>query len=175
MFAKIWAGIIAFLLWLFPFLSFLFPGTQPPIQPLKPETVASNLMQAIETRDVDLFEEQLCLNLKVNLLKEGTEELSDKITELLDAIDGELADFTWRLQGDSYERDSNGRFVKQKILVIDFTTTEGSYRLMGNFEYHNNFKTEEMGMRSIVLFSPPTSITAIAQIRATHGEDGMHD
>ena len=145
------------------------------IQPLDAETVASNLMRAVETRDIDLFEEQLCLNLKVNLLKEGTEELSDKIIELFDAIDDDLVDYTWRLEGDSFERDSNGRFVRQKVLVIDFTTSTGSYRLLGNFEYHNNFKPEEMGIRSIGLFTPPTSITPIAQIRATHGENGMHD
>jgi len=167
MFTKIIACILSFLLWVFPWLQ--------TTQSLSAGTVANNLMRAIETRDVDLFEEQLCLNLKVNLLKEGTEDLSDKIAELFGAIDGELAGFTWETMGGHHSSDGRGKTVRQQILYIDFSTDTGDYRLAGNFEYYNNFNPKEMGMRSILLFSPPTSATPIAEIRATHGENGMHD
>jgi len=171
MFAKIWAGIIAFLLWLFPFLSFLFPGTQPPpIQPLKPETVASNLMRAIEENDIDLFEEQLCLNIKVNV-----DDLPGKITELFDTIDGEVIELTWERLGGYEANRGGGKSLKQIMLHIYLTTTTENYILSGTLEFYNSFQPEEMGMRSILFgkYEPP--YTPAVDIRATNGVGSWHE
>jgi hypothetical protein len=166
-----WQGLPGWVQWILRWLIFgwiwMKPIT-PQIQPLVPETVAHNLMRAVETRDVGLFEAQLCLNIKQNVA-----DLPGKIGELLDSIDGEFVDYTWKKSGDYYERRNDGRSISHTILQIDFTTTVGSYRLLGGLEYHNNFKPEEMGMRSILLFDPPTATTPMAEIRAT--EETWHD
>jgi len=163
---KIWAAIVAFFLCLFPWLQ--------PMHSLSAETVANNLMQAIATEDIKLFEEQLSLNLKVNLLKENNEDLSDKIAALFNAIDGEVVSVTWKTMGGVFERDRSGRSIRQQTLYIEFSTTGGNYELFGGLEYANNFAPKELGMRSIVLLSSP-SYTELAQIRATHGEVGLED
>jgi len=162
MFSRIIAAILAFFIW-------LFPSLQKP-QPLNAETVANNLMWAVETKDINLFEKQLCLNIKQNV-----EDLPSKITGLFDAIDGDLVGFTWRTMGGYFERDGSGKSISQNILIIDFTTSAGSYRIMGTLEYHNSFKPEEMGIRAITLFDPPTATTGVVDIRATEGVGDWHN
>jgi len=162
MFQKIIAAIIAFFVWLFPCLQ--------KTQPLDAKTVASNLMLAIETEDVELFKKQLCRNIKQNV-----DDLPGKITELFDAIDGDLVDFTWETMGGSFESDGRGKSTSRVILNIEFTTTTGSYLLMGGLEYHNTYQPEEMGMRSILLFDDLASTTPIIQIRTGNAENGWQD
>ena len=154
MFAKVLACLMTFLVWLFPFL-------KPQINSLSAEIVAKNLMQAIATKDTDLFTDQLCHN-----IKQTVEDLPGKINELFDAIDGELVDFTWTTMGGYLERRNNGRIIQQNILTIDFTTTEGSYRLSGTLEFYNSFQPKEMGMRQITLRDDPTALEWVVQIRA---------
>jgi len=168
-----WEGlpdwIQGILRWLFFGWIWMKPIT-PLVQPLNPESVASNLIRAIETTDLGLFEEQLCLN-----IKQTVDGLPGKITELFDAIDGELVDYSWRTMGGYEGSRSNGKSIKQKILIIDFTATAGDYTMMGNLEYYNSFQPAEMGMRSVVLFDESSSTTPIAQIRTTEGENGWHE
>jgi len=163
MFNKIIAGLLSLLFWLFPFL-------QPKPQNLNPETVAANLMRAVETRAVDLFTDQLCLNIKQN-----ANELPEKITELFDTIEGDFIDYTWQTRGGYWESQRNGKALSQVYLDIELTTTEKTYLIISALEFHNTFQPAERGIRAFWLHDGPDSPTILFRMEATDGIMAWHE
>ena len=136
------------------------------------------VMNAVKTRDAGALESMMCLNIKRN--EEG---LSDKIEELIDAIDGQIAEYDWT-QGAEHEEQRSGRRLCQKDSGIEFKTAEGVYLLNITWEVANNFSPNEIGIRSICL-SIQTLVEYMGEvyeqyevlviISATEGVSDWHD
>ena len=168
-----WEGLPGFvqsiLRWLFFGWIWMKPIT-PPIQPLNPETVANNLMRAIETKDIDLFTEQLCLNIMQNVT-----DFPVQISMIFDVLDEEIIEVKWKKAGGYQESRGGGKSLKQTILHIDYTTSMGKYRLGGVLEYYNSFQPEEMGIRAILLTEYDPPYVPFVDLRATNGVGEWHD
>jgi hypothetical protein len=127
-------------------------------------------MCAIETRNIPLFEDQLCRNIRNN-----TENLSERITELFNAINGEILEFSWTTVGAYSGNHSNGKSIRQIGVNIRFKTeTVENYVLVLTLETYNSFQPTEMGIRAASLAISGSGI-ALADIRATNGVGEWHE
>jgi len=159
MLSRIIAAIVAFFVCLFPFLQKpTFIGW---------EATANNLMSAVKENDIDALEAMMCKNIKDNV-----PDLPDEISNMLDAIDGEIVDFTWRTMGGYNANHGGGKSLSQKHLIINFTTSNGSYRFGMVWEYYNSFQPEEQGIRNIGLSQDGNTL---ALIKATNGVGEWHE
>ena len=135
---------------------------------------AEKIASAIEEGDIAALEALMCLN-----IKENVEDLPDKIGELMDAIEGDINEITWKSGGGSYfERHEKGRQIVQAGVDISITTTEGTYLVAVWWETVNTFKPEETGIRNIALCDPDLSLTdgyLLVRISATEGIGEWHD
>ncbi|NLO45820.1 MAG: DUF5104 domain-containing protein [Clostridiales bacterium] len=169
---KIVIGIVAFLLTLFPNSTGLLSLHQQ--QTNHSFIGAEKIASAIETGDVAALESLMCLN-----IKENVEDLPGKVGELMDAIEGEIVESTWKSGGGSYfERREKGRQIVQAGVDIYITTTEGTYLVAVWWEAVNTFKPEETGIRNIALCDPELSVTdgyVLVRISATEGIGEWHD
>jgi len=166
---QIIAGILAFLLWIFPNCSFLKDQFQQ--RTFSWSVTANQLMNAVKGNDIADLEAMMCQN-----IKENTDNLPGKIGELLDAIDGEIAGFTWNNFGGFDANHGDGKILRQKGLEIRFTTAKSeSYLFIITWEYYNSFQPDEMGIRAISLWNETITPTQIALIIATEGVGFWHD
>jgi hypothetical protein len=169
MFSTIISWLLSTLLFLFPFLSGLFPGQQT-WQPLDNEAVAITVISAVKTRDVAALEDLMCLNIKQN-----TSDLTNEIEKLLDAIDGEQIEFSWLKRGGYQESNGKGKNISQNYLRIDIITSTEHYFLLIVLETYNSFAPKEMGIRSITLMTETDWNKVLYAIQATNGIIGWHD
>jgi len=166
---KIIASILAFLLWIFPNWSSLQNRYE--LLTFSWETTASNIVNAIEGGDIAALEAMMCRNIKQNAVN-----LPSKIGELIDAIDGEIVDFTWETYGGLDANHGSGKSLSQRHLDIHFKTTSvDNYTFLIIWEYSNSFQLEEKGIRAIVLMQKTPPYTALADIRATNGVGEWHE
>jgi hypothetical protein len=163
---KIVIGIIAFLLTLFPSdrnLQYL------ELQRTNNTNIAApKIANAFIEKDVDALEAMMCLN-----IKENTEDLQDKISEMMDAVDGEITDYTWKTMGSYSETQKDRRQMLQVVLDIYLTTDAGTYRLDIMWETANNFAIEEVGIRNIAITDPNGNL--LFRITAIEGIGEWHD
>jgi len=131
---------------------------------------AANLVRIINERDIDALEELMCGNIKQN-----TSDLSGMFENLFDAIDGKIVEFSWEVSGGYEANHGNGKRLSQQHYRLDFSTSTGSYRIRGIYEYYNSFQPVEIGIRSLTLFDPPESLNMTVQIRATNGVGEWHE
>jgi len=161
-------SILTVLLMLFPNSTRLQVESRKRI--LARDFTGENIVRIINERDNDALEELMCGNIKQNM-----SDLSDKIEELFDIIDGEIIDFKWETFSGYYENHANGKSISQKDYRLDFSTATGSYRIRGIMEYFNSFQPKEMGIRSITLRDDPSASEWVVQIRATNGVGEWHE
>lgn len=166
--AKIIISIMAFLFILFPNNGSLQYNHL--IQTNGTNIVAPKIVEAIKERDIDTLEEMMCLNIKQN-----TENLPEKIGELLDAIDGEIIEITYKLTGTNYSSSRpEGSMVQDSMkFYIKTSTSEGTYRLSVVWEIANTFAIEETGIRGTGLTDPDGYF--LTNILATEGVGCWHD
>jgi len=163
--AKIIAGILAFLLWIFPNWSSLQNRYE--LLTFSWEATANNIMNAVKTNDITALEAMMCRNIKQNIA-----DLPGEISKLLDTIDGEITTFTWKTFGAFTASHGIGKSLGQMTLAIDFTTSAGSYRLGMMWEYSNSFQPKEKGIRNISVHSEGE---VLALITATNGVGEWHE
>jgi hypothetical protein len=168
MIRNIIASILAFLLMLFP----NWGGLQSMylMQIFDLDIITSNIMNAIETRNVSAFEDMMCQNIKDNVA-----DLPGEIGALIDAIDEKVTEYK-RTGPGAYEETKNGKRIIQRFWDINFKTSAADYKLMIVWEAANNFAIEETGIRAVVLLkiTPPNN-TTLADVRATEGVSTWHD
>jgi len=132
------------------------------------DIAAPKIISAFESRDIAALEALMCQNIKDNV-----EDLQEKIGEMMDAIEGEITESSWKIIGSYHERRRDGRRITQSDLDIYLTTSSVDYKLLIVWETANNFAVEEVGIRAIVLLIPKGS--TLADIRATEGVGSWHD
>ena len=141
---KILIGILSFLLWIFPksgillapYQSLTFPGEK---------VISERIINAIETRNIDALEAMMSKN-----LRKSVTNLSGEISMLVDLIDGEITNYSWR--GSSSSDESNlGARISRKSWTIEFNTTTDSYRMNIGWVLVNNRRPEEVGMYFMIL------------------------
>ena len=165
--AKFLISLLAFLLMLFPHSTSLLSISQQITN--NPNVVAPKMVNAIETRDVAALEEFMCLNIKHNV-----GNLPEKIGELIDSIDGNIIETTWKHSGGGYsETRDNGKVINQSGVEILITTSAGTYVAGVWWETINTFQPEETGIRNITLLDPDGN--KLIGIRATEGVGSWHD
>jgi hypothetical protein len=162
------AGLLAFLMLLFPHCTYL----QQQYQQLSFswEATANSIVNAVDGKDIVALEAMMCLN-----IKENTTDLPNKIGELIDAIDGDILSFTWDTIGGFEASHGIGKQLRQKILRIFITTTEGVYYLGVMWEYYNSFQPAEMGIRNISVADHGTTGEIFVLITATDGVGSWHE
>ncbi len=162
-------GLLAFLLTFFPNCNPLYYEY---LQLTNHTNIAApKIIEAVKERDVDALEAMMCLNIKQN-----TENLHARIGELLDAIDGEIIEITYKPSGFSYignEQDGRSLIQSGMVFNIKTSTSAGTYCLYVMWETANNFEPKETGIRSIGLQDPGGY--SLASINATEGIGEMHD
>lgn len=165
--AKFLISLLAFLLMLFPHSTSLLSISQQITN--NPNVVAPKMVNAIETRDIAALEALMCLNIKQNV-----KNLPAKIGELIDSIDGDIIDTSWKDSGGSYEENrENGKTILQVGMEIFITTTTGTYVVGVWWEGINTFQPEETGIRNIALLNPDGN--KLIGIRATEGVGSWHE
>ena len=166
LYSKFLIGLMAFLLMLFPNSASLQYNYL--IQTNSTDIAAPKIISAIKAKDVDALEELMCQN-----IKENVSDLPEKIGELMEAINGEIIDSSWKNMGNYSENRGDGGAILQVDLGIYLTTSEANYKLLIVWETANSFAKEEAGIRAIVLLIPHGS--TLADIRATEGIGEWHD
>jgi len=167
MFNTIIIWILTFLLWLFP--NWSNNQLQHLIRTNNTAIAAPKIISAIENKDVPALEALMCKNIKDNV-----ENLPGKIGELVNAIEGEITNSTWKTRGSYQETGAGGRRIVQSGIDIYLTTSTENYLLLVMWETANNFAIEEVGIRGITLVIPNDGPT-LADIKATEGIGEWHD
>ena len=85
--------VLVFLLMLFPNSAYLQGQYQLTI--FDTRTTVNSIMDAIETRDINVLEAMMCNNIKQNV-----DDLPGEIGVLIDTIDGEIITRDWSMSGD---------------------------------------------------------------------------
>lgn len=166
LYSKFLIGLMAFLLMLFPNSGSLQYNYL--VQTNNTNIAAPKIINAIKEKDIDALEALMCQNIKNNV-----NNLPEEIGKLMDAIDGEIIDSSWKAVGNYNENRGNGKAILQVDLDIYLTTSEANYKLLIVWETANSFAKEEAGIRAIVLLIPHGS--TLADIRATEGIGEWHD
>jgi hypothetical protein len=166
MFAKIIIWFLAFLMWLFP--NWGNNQLQYLIRTNSTDIAAPKIISAIKEKDVAALEALMCKNIKDNV-----ENLTDKVSELINAIEGEITSSRWGNRGSYQETGAGGRRIVQTGIEIFLTTPSGTYYLSITWETANNFAIDEVGIRSIGLIDPSDNI--LIRIAATEGVGEWHD
>jgi len=164
-------GLFAFLLALFPNSLGLRASYQS--RTFDMNASISVVMDAVKTGDTAKIEALMCKNIKQNV-----PNLSAKISDLVDAIDGNIVEYRWERGSSFLERRNDGRQISQQSVFIDFKTSDGDYLLVVNWEIVCNFAPEETGIRRIALYSGSTydpSKAQLAEIMALEGWGGWHN
>jgi len=170
-FAKMIAGILAFLLWLFP--GSLSLRTMYQKQIFNMQQSVSAVVNAVNAGDIAALEAMMCRNIKDNV-----EDLSSKIGELIGAVDGEIQAYRIESAGMFTENRRDGRQIYQRGFGVEFTIPSGDYLIAINWEVVCNFAQEETGIRYIILYSGSSydpNTVKLAEIMATEGWGGWHD
>lgn len=132
-------SILAFLLTIFPscgmllapYQSMTFPGEK---------AITEDIMNAISTSDVAALEDMIS-----QARKKSMTDLSGNINTLIDAIDGEIIDFSWHPAGGSDTSNFWTR-ISQTTWDIEIKTTIKTYWLIIGWVVVNNRAPEEVGM-----------------------------
>jgi len=162
MFSRILAAILAF-------FALLFPGLQK-TKPLDNEVVANTVISALKTNDIVALEALMCLNIKQNV-----PDLPGEIRKLLDAIEGDKIEYSWKKMGGYSESNGKGKSISQNYLDVHIITSTEYYVLTMVLETYNSFEPREMGIRSIDLFIKSNPSNVLYTIEATNGIMGWHD
>ena len=175
MLTRIISALLSLLLSIFPF----FQRTKP----LDNETVANIVISAVQNRDdesLKALEDIMCLNIKQN-----TDDLPAEIIEFVNCIEGDVTEISWERVGAYSESDGNGKYIQQNGQSFIFSTTGGQYGITLQLETYNSFSPEEMGIRSISIFTCTYTLTPngienysygshLYKIRATEGVQEWH-
>ena len=105
---------------------------------------ADKVMSAIKKRDIETLESMMCLS-----IKENEDDLSNRIGNLIDTIDGEILEYTWSQGGSHGESSHDGKILDRQDFSIRVESTEGVYILQITWEIANNFAPEETGICAI--------------------------
>lgn len=132
--------IIAVIMMFFPFL-----GNR---QAMNNEKVAEAVIASVESKDATAMEAVMCKNIKDNY-----EDLTGEINKMLSFIEGDVESIAWKRMGGYSESDGKGNSIAQNSQDYDIFTTEGVYGISLVIETHNNFSPEEMGIRTIGLYT----------------------
>jgi hypothetical protein len=166
----------SFIVSLLAFLIVLFPGCgglQGTYLTITNNTnvAGPKILAAVEARDVSALEAMMCQNIKDNV-----PDLSERISELLDMVDGEIIESLQNSDsvGSYHERDRKGRSITQVGIDFQLTTSTGIYNIHVWWETSNNFAPKEVGIRRITLVDEDKSMR-LAFISATEGVEQWHD
>lgn len=165
--------ILAIIMTIFPFF-----GNR---QAMNNEKVAEAVIYAVENKDAASMEDVMCKNIKENYA-----DLTGEINKMLSYIEGDVESITWKRSGGYSESDGKGNSISQNYQDYDIFTTKGVYGISLVIETHNNFSPEEMGIRSISVFTlvknenPDSSREyvygeTLYKISATEGIQDWHD
>ena len=157
--------VLVFLLMLFPNSAYLQGQYQLTI--FDTRTTVNSIMDAIETRDINVLEAMMCNNIKQNV-----DDLPGEIGVLIDTIDGEIITRDWSMSGD-FSGAKYGKQIMQTGWTLQFETANEIYFMAVVWEIANNFAQGEMGMRRIAVFNKDREM--LAEIIATKGAGGWHD
>lgn len=145
------------------------------------EEVAEAVIYAVENKDASALEAVMCKNIKDN-----HDNLTEEINKMLSCIEGDIDNITWERYGGYYENDGNGKSVTQNNQQYKIITSKGVYGIAVVVETDNSFSTDELGIRSIGLFTlvkdDDSNITnqfiygeTLYKIFATEGVKEWHD
>jgi len=158
MFDRIITGLLAFFLFILPGWLGLIDLDYLHLQRTNNTNIAApKIIRAIEAQDIAALEA-----LMSQTLRDDFEDLSDRIGEMMDAIEGEIISSRWEQRGGSSNISrGDGRRIIQAGVCLYFTTSAGSYDVMIWWETANNFAPEELGIRNIGLGDPNGNVLVI--------------
>ena len=166
---KIIVSILTFLLMIFPNSKMLLAPYQSMTYPGE-KVIIEEVMSAIEARNITALKDMMCKN-----IKNSVPNLTGKIGELIDCIDGDITKFE-QIWGNAYyaETKSSGKKISQVSFAISITTSTKAYHLSILWEYVNNFSKDERGIRRIGIAEQGQS-EYMYTISATNGIFDWHD
>jgi hypothetical protein len=140
---SIFVSVLAFLLMIFPGCNYL----QIQYQAATYDRVAiqSSIVSAIETQDIASLEAMMCQKIKENVTY-----LPDKISALINAIDGKIGELEWRGTG-SKDSSVNGRISYEGWACTFETSTGHSYRIDVSWVVIDTRAPKKMGLSEILL------------------------
>jgi len=162
-----------FVIWLTAFLLMLFPNSGSLqfnylVQTNHTNIAAPKIISAIKEKDVDALEALMCQNIKDNV-----DDLPGEISSLMDSIDGEIINSSWKAVGNYDANHGEDGAILQVVLDIYLTTSTTTYFLGVTWETANSFAKEEAGIRNIGLLDIDNNL--LARIYATEGIFEWHD
>ncbi|MGI6249491.1 MAG: DUF5104 domain-containing protein [Acutalibacteraceae bacterium] len=128
---------------------------------------AAKIIEAVKAKDAEALEELMCQNIKDNV-----NNLSEEVDELINSIDGEIIESSYRIMNDYRETRPGRKAVYQVGVDICLKTPANTYYLCMVWETANTFAVEETGIRGIVLISEEQ---VLCVIEATEGVSAWHE
>jgi hypothetical protein len=140
---KIRLIVLTFLLTIFPSCGILLGPYQSLTYPGQ-TVITDNVITAINAGDIDALEAMMSENNKKNI-----EDLPGKIGEFIDAIDGEIIEYSYA--GGGYEKDISdyGERYSLRSWDVDVITDTESYRIIITWIAVNSNAPEKVGMSGI--------------------------
>lgn len=139
-------SIVAFLLTIFPFSQTLLATHQQLTYPGH-QVISDNIIDAIKLNDVQAIEDMFSESKKSNI-----QQLSDKIQNIYDLIDGEIisANFVLGTRSES-SKSGMGYVEKSTSWDVEFKTTTGNYLLIVQWVIADTLDPENVGLTCLKL------------------------
>ena len=137
-----------------------------------PKNYVDTIEMAVQNRDVKTLESLMCNN-----IKENTPNLSKKVKNLYNSIEGTITDVTLQEAVHTYnEADGTGREIKQAEILyyVQTDSHKDGYLFYVVWETINNFQPEETKIRAVHLFDEKKE-SVVAKIYATNGLFEWHE
>jgi len=144
MFNQIIAGILSFLLMIFPWSGTLLSLYQSASFPGE-KVVIQNIVDAINARDIDAIEAMFSLDTKQN-----TANLRGNIGALIDAVDGEIISETQH-SGYASDESGTGKAISRRSWARRLKTAMQTYILDISWTIVNTSAPREVGLNSLTL------------------------
>ncbi len=144
---KIIISIVAFLLTIFPFSQTLLATHQQLTYPGH-QVISDNIIDAVKSNDVHAIEDMFSES-----TKNDTQQLSDKIQNIYNLIDGEIISANFVLGTRSESSESGMGYVEKSTgWKIEFKTTTDDYFLLVCWVIADTLDPENVGLSQITLF-----------------------
>jgi hypothetical protein len=148
------SAILAFIMTILSSCGFIIPFDR--------NEISNNIIQAIETRDVDALEDMMCPALKkTDNLRGKIEALFDAVDAIDGKVDGKFVEF--KSNGGDTESDESGfgRQVNLRSWSLEYKSDTGNYSLNITWFIKNTDNPDFEGMKALCLIGPNGSIVRI--------------
>jgi hypothetical protein len=120
-------------------------------------------MEAVKNKDIEALKAMMNPNMAA-----GVDDLDAELNKLANYPQGDIPEYEYFYQGDEKLRKEGFSRIRERA-IMDFTTSEGSYRIAFHYEDVNTYAPENKGVSFLQIYDLNTDETIVLIRAASDG------